>query len=264
MTRAETLQQFDRLLTIMNELREKCPWDREQTWESIRHLSIEEVYELSDAIIEGDIPELKKELGDILLHIVFYSKIADETSLFDMGDVIDTLCEKLIRRHPHIYGDVKAEDPETVKQNWEQIKLKEKGNERKSVLQGLPKSMPSLVKAYRMQEKVASVGFDWDTAEEAFLKVKEELEEFETAGSAIEKAKEFGDLLFALVNYARKSGINPDDALEMTNTKFKRRFEFVEQRANDSGQQLQNMTLEEMDKFWDEAKTRESNNHHHP
>lgn len=257
MTREETLQQFDRLLTIMNELREKCPWDREQTWESIRHLSIEEVYELSDAIIEGDIPELKKELGDILLHIIFYAKIGEEGAHFGMGEVIDELCAKLIRRHPHIYGDVNADDSDTVKQNWEQIKLQEKGNERKSVLQGLPKSMPALVKAYRMQEKVSSVGFDWDTAKEAFAKVKEELQEFETAPNPKEKEKEFGDLLFALVNYARKAGINPDDALEGTNRKFKRRFEYVEQRAAETHQELRNMSLEAMDNFWDEAKAKE-------
>ncbi len=254
MNREEVLQQFDRLLTIMNELREKCPWDREQTWESIRHLSIEEVYELSDAIVDGDIPELKKELGDILLHIVFYAKIGEEGGHFGMGEVIDSLCEKLIRRHPHIYGDVSANTSEIVKQNWEQIKLKEKGNERKSVLQGLPKSMPSLVKAYRMQEKVSSVGFDWDTAEEAYAKVKEEMLEFETAPTSKEKEKEFGDLMFALVNYARKAGINPDDALELTNRKFKNRFEFIEKRAQENNQELKHMTLTEMDLYWDEAK----------
>lgn len=255
MNRTEILQQFDRLLTIMNELREKCPWDREQTWDSIRHLSIEEIYELSDAILDGDIPELKKELGDILLHIVFYAKIGEEGGHFGMGEVIDELCQKLIRRHPHIYGDVTAENSEKVKQNWEQIKLKEKGNERKSVLQGLPKSMPSLVKAYRMQEKVSSVGFDWDTAEEAYAKVKEEMLEFETAPTSKEKEKEFGDLMFALVNYARKAGINPDDALEGTNRKFKRRFEYIETKAAENNQQLKEMSLEEMDEYWDEAKS---------
>lgn len=257
MNRTEILQQFDRLLTIMNELREKCPWDREQTWDSIRHLSIEEIYELSDAILDGDIPELKKELGDILLHIVFYAKIGEEGGHFGMGEVIDELCQKLIRRHPHIYGDVTAENSEKVKQNWEQIKLKEKGNERKSVLQGLPKSMPSLVKAYRMQEKVSSVGFDWDTAEEAYAKVKEEMLEFETAPTSKEKEKEFGDLMFALVNYARKAGINPDDALEGTNRKFKRRFEYIETKAAENNQQLKEMSLEEMDEYWDEAKSHE-------
>jgi XTP/dITP diphosphohydrolase len=258
MNREEILQQFNRLLTIMDELRAQCPWDREQTWESIRHLSIEEIYELSDAILENNVQEVKKELGDILLHIVFYSKIADEKSEFNVGMVIDELCNKLIRRHPHIYGNVKAEDSETVKANWEQIKLKEKGSERQSVLQGLPKSMPSLVKAYRMQEKVASVGFDWDTATEAFAKVKEELEEYETAKNSSEKMEEFGDLLFALINYARKSGINPDNALEQTNVKFKRRFEYIEKKAAESGKNLKDMTLSEMDEFWDAAKAEEN------
>jgi len=254
MNREETLQQFDRLLDIMNELREKCPWDKDQTWESIRHLSIEEIYELSDAILSNDSIEVKKELGDILLHIVFYSKIGSETELFDMGEVIDEICNKLIRRHPHIYGNVQAEDAEQVKQNWEQIKLKEKGEQRQSVLQGLPRSMPALVKAYRMQEKVAAVGFDWDTAGEAFAKVKEELREFEEAETAIDKIDEFGDLLFALINYARKSGINPDDALEKTNMKFKGRFELIEKRAAESGLNLNEMTLAQMDEIWEEAK----------
>lgn len=254
MNRKEILNQFDRLLTIMDELRVGCPWDREQTWESIRHLSIEEVYELSDAILAKNNQEVKKELGDLLLHIIFYSKIADEQKMFNTGNVIDELCNKLIRRHPHIYGDVKAEDSQTVKTNWEQIKLGEKGNERKSVLQGLPKSMPSMVKAYRMQEKVSSVGFDWNTAAEAFLKVKEELNEFETAENPEEKNKEFGDLLFALINYARKSGINPDDALELTNLKFKNRFEYIEEKAKGIGKNLSDMDLSEMDLYWNEAK----------
>jgi XTP/dITP diphosphohydrolase len=254
MNREDTLYQFDRLLNIMNELREKCPWDREQTWESIRHLSIEEIYELSDAILSNDATEVKKELGDILLHIVFYSKIGSESQLFNIGEVIDEICNKLIRRHPHIYGDVEADNAEKVKENWEQIKLNEKGEERQSVLQGLPKSMPSLVKSYRMQEKVASVGFDWDTATEAFAKVKEELKEFEEATNMKEKNEEFGDLLFALVNYARKNGINPDDALEITNQKFKRRFEHIEIKAKETGRNLKDMTLIEMDAIWDEAK----------
>lgn len=257
MNRQEILIQFDRLLTIMDELRAQCPWDREQTWESIRHLSIEEIYELSDAILEKNIQEVKKELGDILLHIVFYSKIADEKQYFNIGNVIDELCNKLIRRHPHIYGEVQANDTETVKANWEQIKLQEKGSERKSVLQGLPKSMPSMVKAYRMQEKVSSVGFDWDTAGEAYEKVKEELHEFETAENPEEKNKEFGDLLFALINYARKSAINPDDALEQTNIKFKRRFEYIENEAAKAGKNIKDMTLAEMDVFWDAAKAEE-------
>jgi XTP/dITP diphosphohydrolase len=257
MNREEILQQFNRLLTIMDELRTQCPWDREQTWESIRHLSIEEIYELSDAILENNVQEVKKELGDILLHIVFYSKIADEKNEFNAGNVIDELCNKLIRRHPHIYGNVNAEDSATVKANWEQIKLQEKGAERQSVLQGLPKSMPSLVKAYRMQEKVASVGFDWDTATEAYAKVKEELSEYELAKNNEEKMEEFGDLLFALINYARKSGINPDDALEQTNIKFKRRFEYLEKAASESGKNLKEMTLSEMDALWDAAKAEE-------
>lgn len=254
MSPAEKSEQFQRLLTIMDELREKCPWDREQTWESIRHLSIEEVYELSDAILQNDSQEIKKELGDLLLHIVFYSKIADEKQAFDIGDVIDELCAKLIRRHPHIYGEVEANNSEIVKANWEQIKLQEKGNERKSVLQGLPKSMPALVKAYRMQEKVSSVGFDWDTAEECFAKVKEELQEFETAENPKEKEKEFGDLLFALVNFARKSGINPDDALELTNQKFQSRFQYIEDQAANTNRMLKDMTLEQMDVYWNESK----------
>lgn len=255
MLREGAIEQFQRLLTIMDELREQCPWDREQTWESIRHLSIEEIYELSDAILKGDNDEIKKELGDILLHIVFYSKIAEEKNLFSITQVIDSLCEKLIRRHPHIYGDVKAEDSETVKQNWEQIKLKEKGNVTKSVLNGLPKSMPSIVKSYRMQEKAAGVGFDWNTADECFVKVKEELHEFETAKTSSEKEEEFGDLLFALINFARKSGINPDDALEKTNQKFQRRFEYIEKQAASNQRNLSEMTLEEMDVYWNEAKS---------
>ncbi len=250
----QKLEQFQRLLEIMDELRLKCPWDREQTWESIRHLSIEEVYELSDAILDNNAQEIKKELGDLLLHIVFYSKIADEKAAFDIGDVIDELCAKLIRRHPHIYGTVEAENSDTVKANWEQIKLQEKGNERKSVLQGLPKSMPALVKAYRMQEKVSSVGFDWDTADECFAKVKEELHEFETAANPQEKDKEFGDLLFALVNFARKSGINPDDALEHTNKKFQSRFQYIEEQAAQANRNLNDMSLQEMDVFWNQSK----------
>lgn len=257
MNREEILKQFDRLLTIMDELRAQCPWDREQTWESIRHLSIEEIYELSDAILENNVQEVKKELGDILLHIIFYSKIAVEKRHFNIGNVIDELCNKLIRRHPHIYGNIEANDSDTVKANWEQIKLQEKGSERKSVLQGLPKSMPALVKAYRMQEKVSSVGFDWNTAGEAFEKVKEELHEFETAENPEEKNKEFGDLLFALINYARKSGINPDDALELTNIKFKRRFEYIEEKAAENGKHMKDMSLTEMDVFWDAAKAEE-------
>jgi len=247
------MSSINRLLTIMDELREQCPWDREQTWDSIRHLSIEEVYELSDAIMEKDADEVKKELGDVLLHIVFYAKIASETQLFNFDDVVDSICEKLIRRHPHIYSDVKADDSETVKKNWEQIKLAE-GKGEKTLLQGLPKSMPSIVKAYRMQEKVAQVGFDWDDMKDVRAKVMEELAEFENAGTEEEKVGEFGDLLFVLINYARHQGINPDDALEMTNRKFKRRFEYIEQTAKDNDWVLSEMSLEKMNKYWEEAK----------
>ena len=239
----------------MDELREQCPWDREQTWESIRHLSIEEVYELSDAIMDNDSEEVKKELGDLLLHVVFYAKIGSETNLFNFDDVVNEICEKLIRRHPHIYADVEANDTETVKKNWEQIKLEE-GKGEKTLLQGLPKSMPSIVKAFRMQEKVSQVGFDWDDMKDVKGKVLEELEEFETGQTEEEKTAEFGDLLFALVNYARHVGINPDDALELTNRKFKNRFEYIEQTAKLNQWELSKMGLEKMDKYWDEAKAK--------
>ena len=255
MTREEKLAQFDRLLTIMDELRAQCPWDREQTWESIRHLTLEETAELSDAILDGDPDEVKKELGDILLHIVFYSKIGDEQQHFDIGDVIDSLCTKLIRRHPHIYGEVKADDAETVKQNWEKIKLAEKGrNEKRSVLDGVPRSLASLVKAYRMQEKVAQVGFDWKSVDGAIDKVQEEWQELRDAATSKEKEEEFGDLLFALVNYARFSGINPDDALENTNRKFIRRFQYIEARAAETDRKMGDFSLEELDAWWNEAK----------
>ena len=248
------LEAFGRLLTIMDELREKCPWDKEQTTESLRHLTIEETYELSDAILKNDAEEIKKELGDILLHIVFYAKIGDEKKQFNIEDVLTQLCEKLIRRHPHIYGEVIAEDSETVKQNWEQIKLKEKGNEKKSVLSGVPKSMPALVKAYRMQEKAAQVGFDWDTKEQVWAKVDEELLEFKEAISDEEKENELGDLLFSLVNYARFSNINPDDALEKTNRKFIKRFNHIEARAEELNLDLRTVGLAQMDQWWNEAK----------
>jgi XTP/dITP diphosphohydrolase len=255
LTREEKLAQFDRLLTIMDELRAQCPWDREQTWESIRHLTLEETAELSDAILDGDPDEVKKELGDILLHIVFYSKIGDEQQHFDIGDVIDSLCAKLIRRHPHIYGEVKADDAETVKQNWEKIKLAEKGrNEKRSVLDGVPRSLASLVKAYRMQEKVAQVGFDWKSVDGAIDKVQEEWQELRDADTSKEKEEEFGDLLFALVNYARFSGINPDDALENTNRKFIRRFQYIEARAAETDRKMGDFPLEELDAWWNEAK----------
>jgi XTP/dITP diphosphohydrolase len=249
------LQAFSRLLDIMDELREKCPWDKKQTLESLRHLTIEETYELSDAILKGDTQELKKELGDVLLHIVFYARIASETNEFDIADVLHALSEKLIVRHPHIYGDVKADTEEQVKENWEQIKLKE-GN--KSVLSGVSKGTPSLVKAYRMQEKAAQVGFDWATSDQVWGKVEEELEELKAelvqTDNQEKSQQEFGDLLFSLINLARKSGLNPDDALEYTNQKFMKRFMYIEESAKAQGKNLLSMSLEEMDAIWNEAK----------
>jgi MazG family protein len=248
------LEAFRKLLDIMDELREKCPWDREQTTESIRHLTIEETYELSDAILSNDPEEIKKELGDILLHIVFYCKIGSEKQQYDIETVINQLCEKLIRRHPHIYGEVVADNSDVVKQNWEQIKLKEKGEGKKSVLGGVPVSMPGMVKAYRMQEKAAQVGFDWPDKEQVWAKVEEELEEYKQAKNDAEKEEELGDLFFSLINYARFEGINPDDALEKTNIKFKKRFEFIERKAEEAGLELRTVGLEQMDKWWNEAK----------
>jgi XTP/dITP diphosphohydrolase len=259
-TRAEQLAAFDRLLTIMDELREQCPWDKKQTTESLRHLTIEETFELSDAILEGDPNEIKKELGDILLHIVFYARIGSEEGNFDMKTMIDALCEKLIRRHPHIYGDVKAEDEEAVKQNWEKIKLTEKGNT--SVLGGVPKSLPALIKAMRIQEKARGVGFDWEEKSQVWEKVEEEMQEFKDEFNAadereidLEKASgEFGDLLFSLINYSRFININPEEALERTNKKFIKRFQYLENAAKSSGKVLSEMTLAEMDVYWNEAK----------
>lgn len=254
-SKQQKLEAFSRLLDIMDELREKCPWDKKQTLESLRHLTIEETYELTDAIIKNDLPELKKELGDVLLHIVFYARIASETNEFDIADVINSLCEKLIIRHPHIYAGVKAETEEQVKENWEQIKLKE-GN--KSVLSGVSKGTPSLVKALRMQDKASQVGFDWETADQVWAKVYEEFDELklelEKADNHKKSQEEFGDLLFALINLARKSGINPDDALEYTNQKFINRFMFIEERAGSMHKKLTEMTLAEMDEIWNEAK----------
>lgn len=247
---------FLRLLKIMDELREQCPWDKKQTIESIRHLTIEETFELSDAILKKDLPEIKKELGDILLHIVFYSRIASETGDFNIKDVMDALCEKLIFRHPHIYGDVKAETPEQVTQNWEQLKQKEKGGN-KSVLAGVPNSMPALLKAYRIQEKARAVGFDWDKPEQVYDKVKEELAEFEleVKNKNTENAeKEFGDILFSLINYARFLNINPEDALEQTNKKFIKRFAYMETKVKEQGKQIADCKLEELDGYWNEAK----------
>ena len=261
--RQEQLMAFDRLLTIMDELREQCPWDRKQTMDTLRHLTIEETYELSDSILENDLPEIKKELGDVLLHIVFYAKIASEKReegiQFDIKDVLDGIAEKLISRHPHIYGDFVAEDEDAVKQNWEKLKLKE-GN--KSVLGGVPASLPALVKAMRIQEKARGVGFDWDEKQQVWNKVEEELHEFK-AHFNIEKHEvidqkeaegEFGDLLFSLVNYSRFVDINPETALERTNKKFIKRFQYLEEAARANSKSLSDMTLEEMDVYWNEAK----------
>ncbi len=256
--RAQALKEFDRLLTIMDELRAQCPWDRKQTIESLRYLTIEETFELSDAIVDQDMEEIKKELGDIFLHIVFYSKIASETQTFDISDVINSLCEKLIRRHPHIYGDVTAENEEEVKKNWERIKQQESGG-KKSVLSGVPKSMPALVKAIRVQEKARSVGFDWDHKDQVWDKVQEEIGEFKAEGDVPSPNKEkmeaeFGDIMFSLINYARFVDINPEDALEKTNKKFIKRFTYLEEQSKKDGKELSKMTLEEMDKYWNEAK----------
>ena len=247
---------FERLLTVMNELREKCPWDKKQTMDSLRYLTIEELYELSDAILEKNKNEIKKELGDILLHIVFYAKIASETNDFTITDVINSLCDKLIERHPHIYGDVMVNNEEDVKQNWEKIKLKE-GN--KSVLSGVPKTLPALVKAMRIQEKARGVGFDWENKNQVWEKVLEEIEEFKTEIDHPNPNKknienEFGDVLFSLINYARFNNINPEDALERTNKKFIHRFQYMEEKIKASGKTISDCKLEEMDKYWNEAK----------
>ncbi|MEM7487028.1 MAG: nucleoside triphosphate pyrophosphohydrolase [Bacteroidota bacterium] len=253
-SRPEQLKAFDRLLTIMDELRTQCPWDKKQTLQTLRHLTIEETYELGDAILENDLIEVKKELGDLLLHIVFYAKIGSETNDFDIADVANEICEKLINRHPHIYGDVEVDNEEDVKQNWENIKLKEG---KKSVLQGVPNSLPALVKASRIQEKVAGVGFDWERPEQVFEKVKEELSELKEEIKQEDQGKieaEFGDVLFSLVNYARFLNINPENALERTNKKFMKRFQYLEVKAKEAQKSLKDMTLAEMDIFWEEAK----------
>ncbi len=253
-SRKDQLKAFDRLLTIMNELREQCPWDRKQTIQSLRHLTIEETYELGDAILDNDLDEVKKELGDLLLHIVFYSKIGSETNDFDIADVANEICEKLINRHPHIYGDVKVENEDDVKRNWENLKLKE-GKE--SVLEGVPKSLPALVKASRIQDKVAGVGFDWEEPQQVFEKLKEELEELQEEIKVQDQEKieaEFGDVLFSMINYARFLNINPEDALERTNKKFIKRFQYLERKAKEKNKSLNDMTLAEMDVFWEEAK----------
>ena len=242
---------FGRLLTIMDELREQCPWDKKQTLESLRNLTIEETYELADAILNNDLDEIKEETGDIMLHMVFYAKIAEEKGAFDIADSLNAICEKLINRHPHIYGDSKVKDDEEVKRNWEQLKMKEG---KKSVLSGVPTSLPAMVKAYRMQEKTAQVGFEWENADQVWEKVEEEIQEFKEVADGIDQEKkeeEFGDILFSLINYARFKNIDPETALEKINRKFKYRFEYIEEKAEKS---LIEMSLEEMDLLWNEAK----------
>ncbi len=251
----EKLAAFGRLLKIMDDLRAGCPWDRKQSLESLRYLTIEETYELSDAILEKNMDGIKKELGDLMLHLVFYAKIGSEAGDFDIKDVLDGISEKLIERHPHIYGDVKVASAEDVKNNWEKIKLKEK--DRKSVLDGVPNSLPAMVKAYRMQEKARGVGFDWENTDQVWEKVIEEMKELQCEvknGDAQSMEKEFGDLMFSLINYARFIGVNPEDALERTNKKFIKRFKYIEDQTNKTGKQLRELSLSEMDAFWDEAK----------
>jgi MazG family protein len=258
--RQEKLKAFDRLLTIMDELRENCPWDKKQTLESLRHLTIEETYELSDAILEGDLTEVKKELGDLMLHLVFYSRIGSEQKAFDVADVLNSICDKLIERHPHVYSDVVANDEETVKTNWEKIKLKT-GN--KSVLEGVPKSLPALVKAIRIQDKARGVGFDWEKKEQVWEKVEEEMQEFKKEFNAVNNEQinkeqvmaEFGDLLFSLVNYARFINLDPEEALERTNKKFIKRFQYLETESAKDGKKIGDMTLSEMDVYWNKAKS---------
>lgn len=251
---------FLRLLKIMDELREQCPWDRKQTLETLRPLTIEETYELGDAILEGDLDGVKKELGDVMLHMVFYARIGQEKGAFDITDVLHGICDKLIRRHPHIYGDVKVKDEEEVKANWEKIKLAEKGEQgeevERSVLEGVPRGLPSMVKAIRIQDKARGVGFDWDNRDQVLEKVHEELRELkhEVDTGSTKQADELGDLLFSIVNYARFLNIDPDEALERTNRKFIRRFQYLEHESRKDGKQLGNMTLAEMDAYWERAK----------
>lgn len=253
-SRKEQLAAFNRLLDIMDQLREQCPWDKKQTLESLRHLTIEETYELADAILDNDLPEIKKELGDVLLHIVFYAKIGSEKKAFDIGDVANAISDKLIDRHPHIYGDVKVENEEDVKRNWEQLKLKEGAT---SVLEGVPKSLPAVVKANRIQDKVAGVGFDWEKPEQVWEKVQEELSELNEEIKKDNKEnieKEFGDVLFSMINYARFIGVNPENALEKTNKKFINRFQYLEKAAKKDGKELSEMSLTEMDIYWEASK----------
>jgi len=260
LTRESKLKAFDRLLTIMDELRENCPWDKKQTIETLRHLTVEEVYELSDSILEGDLKEVKKELGDVMLHLVFYSRIASETKAFDIADVLNGICDKLIERHPHVYSDVIADNEEEVKANWERIKLRS-GN--KSVLEGVPKSLPALVKAIRIQDKAKGIGFDWERKEQVWEKVEEEMDEFKkefntTLNEPINHQKalaEFGDLMFSLVNYARFINIDPEEALERTNKKFIKRFQYLEIESAKDGRKMGEMTLTEMDEYWNKAKS---------
>jgi XTP/dITP diphosphohydrolase len=263
--RPAQLESFGRLLDVLDRLRAECPWDKKQTLQSLRHLTIEETYEISDAILRDDLPDLKKELGDVMLHLIFYARIAAEKGAFDIADVLNAQCEKLIYRHPHIYGDVQADDEEAVKRNWEQLKLKEKGNTN-GVLGGVPTSLPALVKAMRIQEKARGAGFDWEQPEQVWDKVQEELQEFgdEYSHGHPERmnqenaADEFGDLLFSLVNFARFAGINPEEALERTNRKFISRFKYLETAATANGQRLADLTLAQMDVYWEEAKRQSS------
>jgi len=250
----QKLKSFERLLTIMDKLRAECPWDKKQTLESLRYLTIEETYELADAILEKDMDEIKGELGDLMLHMVFYSKIASETNDFDVADVLNTVCDKLVERHPHIYGDVIADTEEAVKENWEKIKLK---SGKKSVLQGVPKSLPAMVKATRIQEKARGVGFDWDNKEQVFEKVKEEFSELHAEVEKNDVAAiedEFGDVLFSMINYARFIGVDPEMALERTNKKFIKRFQYLESESKKDGKEMGEMTLNEMDEYWNKAK----------
>ncbi len=254
MNRQLQLDAFNRLLNIMDDLREKCPWDKKQTMQSLRHLTIEETYELGDAILDNDLTEIKKELGDLLLHIVFYAKIGSETGAFDMADVCNEICEKLVHRHPHIYGDVEVKDEEEVKRNWENLKLKEG---KQSVLEGVPGSLPALVKASRIQDKVKGVGFDWEEPHQVWDKLQEELSELQaevSAGDVDKIEDEFGDVLFSMINYARFLKVNPEDALERTNKKFIKRFQYLESKAAEIGKPLSEMTLSEMDVYWEQAK----------
>ena len=253
-TKKIQIEAFARLLGIMDELREKCPWDKKQTLQSLRHLTIEETYELGDAILENNLEEVKKELGDLLLHIVFYAKIGSESGAFDMADVANDICEKLIFRHPHIYGDVEVRDEEEVRQNWEKLKLKEG---KTSVLEGVPAGLPAMVKASRIQDKAKGVGFDWEQPEQVWEKVREELDELHEEVSHGDREKienEFGDVFFSMINYARFLDINPEDALERTNKKFIKRFQYLESKSKELGKPLAEMTLAEMDVFWNEAK----------